>query len=409
MRLFLYKIAEEGNSMRNFHLKNLWKAGVILLLLVAYVVFAYGLSRHQAYYDPYSLSGNDKITFEKAKVASIDSEEIKKDEKHPELLVGSQNITITLLTGTLQGKSYHITNNLNYDTNYYLKAEQTVIVSVSVTGDGKTVNINVNSPNRTPSLYLMAAIFAVLLCLIGGKNGFKSVIAIAFTITSVVFVFVPLLYNGVSPTAAVMIFAAVTACVTLLLVGGVEWKSLIAILGTVGGVAVSAVIETIFNGLTGTSGYTFADTDSLLAISSHSGLKVSSLFFAAVIISSFGAVMDVAISVASSVNEVYLKNPNSGAGTLFASGMNVSRDMLGTMANTLILAFTGSSLVVLIQIYTYNMPYYQVMNSNQITAEIIQALTGSCAVIMTAPAVSLLSAKLLPLFGKAKTKIQQVR
>ena len=236
--------------MQNFRIKSLWKAGVMLLMLVAYLALAYGLSRHQAYYDPYSLSGNDKITFEKAKVVSVDSESVKKDEKHPELLVGSQNITINLLTGALHDKSYHITNNLNYDTNYYLKAGQTVIVSVSVTGDGKTININVNSPNRTPYLYLMAAIFALMLCLVGGKNGFKSVIAIAFTITSVIFVFVPLLYHGVSPTSAVMIFAAVTACVTLLLVGGVEWKSLIAILGTVGGVAVSAVIEMIFNGLT---------------------------------------------------------------------------------------------------------------------------------------------------------------
>jgi uncharacterized membrane protein len=391
--------------MRNIHIKSLWKAGAMLFLLIAYIAFAYGLSRHQAYYDPYSLSGNDKITFEKAKVGSVDSETVKRDEKHPELLVGSQNITITLLTGTLQGENYQISNNLNYDTNYYLKAGQTVIVSVSVTGDGKTVNINVNSPNRTPYLYLMAVIFALLLCLVGGRNGFKSVIAIAFTITSVIFVFVPLLYHGVSPTAAVVIFSAVTSCVTLLLVGGVEWKSLIAILGTVGGVAVSAVLEMIFNGLTGTSGYTFADTDSLLAISSHSGLKVSSLFFAAVIISSLGAVMDIAISVATSINEVYLKDPGAGAGALFASGMNVGRDMLGTMANTLILAFTGSSLVVLIQVYTYNMPYYQVMNSNQIAAEIIQALTGSSAVIMTVPAVSLLSAKLLPLFGKAKIKI----
>lgn len=392
------------NTVLKLHIRNVWKAAAMLVLLAAYIVLAYGLSRHQAYYDPYNLAGKDQISFEQAKVLSINSETVRNDEKHPELLVGSQNITVTLLTGALRGRSYRITNNLNYDTCYYLKARQTVIVSVSVTGDGKTFDINVNSPNRTPYLYLMAAIFAVLLCVIGGRNGFKSVIAIGFTITSVIFVFVPLLYRGVSPTVAVAIFAAVTACVTLLLVGGFAWKSFIAILGTVGGVVVSSVIALIFNALTGTSGYTFADTESLLAISSHSGLKVSSLFFAAVIISSLGAVMDVAISVASSVNEVYCKNPKAGGRGLFTSGMNVGRDMLGTMANTLILAFTGSSLVVLIQIYTYNMPYYQVMNSNQIAAEIIQALTGSCAVILTVPAVSFLSAKLLPLFAKNGTE-----
>lgn len=387
--------------MPHVQLKSIGKSCILLLLLIAYILTAYTVSRHSAYYNPYSLSGNDKITFEKAKVASVDSEQVKRDTTHPELLVGSQNITVEILTGEYRGKSYQIVNNLNYDTNYDLKPGQSIIVSVSVTGDGQTININPNSPDRAPFLYAMAALFVILLCLIGGKRGFKSVIAIGFTVTSVIFLFVPLLYDGVSPVAAALILAVVTSCVTLTLVGGVERKSLVAILGTIGGVAVSAGIEVLFNTLTGTSGYTFADTDSLLAIASHSGLKVGSLFFAAVLIASLGAVMDISISVASAVNEVYQSNPERGGQGLFASGMNVGRDMLGTMANTLILAFTGSSLVVLIQIYTYNMPYFQVMNSNQIAAEMIQALTGSSAVILTVPLVSFLSAKLLPLLGKA--------
>ncbi|WP_164918917.1 MULTISPECIES: YibE/F family protein [Acutalibacteraceae] len=390
--------------MPNIPIKNFWKAGASLLLLCAYLFVAYAASRHQAYYDPYSLSGNDKISFEKAKVVSVESEEAKKDEKHPGLLIGSQNITVRLLTGGRKGSTFPVINNLNYDTNYYVKPGQTVIVSVSETGDGKTINVNVNSPDRTPFLYLLAGIFVLLLCWAGGRSGFKSVLAIGFTVTSTVFVFIPLLYIGVAPAAAALIFAAVTACVTLFLVGGFEWKSLVAILGTVGGVAAASGIEALFGMLTRTSGYTFADTDSLLAISSHSGLKVGSLFFAAVLISSLGAVMDIAISVAAAVNEIHARDPQADGKALFASGMNVGRDMLGTMANTLILAFTGSSLVMLVQIYTYNMPYFQVMNSNSITAEILQALTGSTAVVLTAPLVSLLSAKLLPLLGKGRDR-----
>lgn len=391
-----------GNTVPHVQARNLWKASILLLLLAAYVVVAYAVSRHTAYYNPYSLSGNDKITFEKAKVISVDAENLKRDTAHPELLIGSQDITVEILTGEYRGKSFRIVNNLNYDTNYDLRAGQSAVVSVSVTGDGKTININPNSPLRTPYLYAMAALFILLLCLAGGRRGFQSVIAIGFTVTSVVFIFVPLLYYGLSPAAAALIFSAVTACVTLALVGGVEWKTLVAILGTIGGVAVSAGIAVLFDALTRTSGYTFSDTESLLAISSHSGLQVGSLFFAAVLISSLGAVMDVAISVASSVNEVHQSNPGFGTRTLFASGMNVGRDMMGTMANTLILAFTGSSLVMLIQVYTYNMPYNQVMNSNHIASEIIQALAGSSAVVLTVPMVSWLSAKLLPLLERPK-------
>lgn len=374
-----------------------------MLILLVYIALAYSLSRHQAYYNPYQLSGNDKISFEKAVVTSIDSESVKRDEIHPDLLIGSQNLTVKILSGDFKGKSYQIINNLNYDTNYNLKAGQAVIASVSVTGDGETININVNSPHRTPYLYAMAAVFVLLLCLIGGRRGFQSVLAIGFTLASIIFIFVPLLYNGVSPAIAALFISVVTACVTLALVGGIEWKTLVAILGTIGGVGMSAAIAEIFSVLTRTSGYTFSDTDSLLAISSRSGLQVGSLFFAAVLISSLGAVMDIAISVATSVNEVYRSNPKAGVRTLFASGMNVGRDMMGTMANTLILAFTGSSLVMLIQIYTYNMPYNQVMNSNHIASEIIQALAGSSAVILTVPVVSFLAAKLFPLFEKRES------
>ena len=382
--------------------KRVWKSAALLLTLFVYFALSYSASRHQAYYDPYSLSGNDKITFEKALVLSVDSESAKKDEIHPELLVGSQNVTVLLQTGEDRGKSYHIVNNLNYDTNYHLKAGQTIIVSVSTAGNGGTININPNSPHRTAALYAMAILFVLLLCLIGGRRGFQSVIAIGFTMTSVIFVFVPLLYYGFPPAAAALILSAVTACVTLTLVGGAERKTLTAILGTVGGVAASAGIAALFDSLTQTSGYTFADTDSLLAISSHSGLQVGGLFFAAVVISSLGAVMDISISVASSVNEVFRSTPGSGARALFLSGMSVGRDMMGTMANTLILAFTGSSLVSLIQIYTYNMPYNQVMNSNNIAAEIIQALAGSTAVILTVPLTSFLSSRLLPLLQKRR-------
>ncbi len=386
-------------------LQRAGKAGALVLLLIVYAVLAYMASRHTAYYNPYSLPGNDKIAFERAKVTSVQSADVHNDGKHPELLIGSQEIAVTVMTGEFRGKSFSVTNNLNCDTNYLLKAGQTVIVSISSTGDGKTVNVNVNSPDRTPYLYLMAALFAGLLCLVGGKRGFKSAAAIGFTVTNVLFVFVPLLYIGVEPTLAALILAAVTSCITLLLVGGWEQKTLIAILGTVGGVTASAGIGLLFSTLTGTSGYTFSDTDSLLAISSHSGLKVGDLFFAAVLIASLGAVMDIAISVATSVNEVFHSNPDTGGKALFASGMNVGRDMMGTMANTLILAFAGSSLVILIQIYTYNMPYNQVMNSNSVAAEMIQALAGSTAVILTVPLVSWLSARLLPLLSKKKEPV----
>lgn len=87
-----------------------------MLLLCVYIAVAYAASRHTAYYNPYSPAGNDTISFQKIRVLSVDSEQLTRDEKHPELLVGSQDITVALLTGSRKGVAYRIVNNLNYDT-----------------------------------------------------------------------------------------------------------------------------------------------------------------------------------------------------------------------------------------------------------------------------------------------------
>lgn len=105
--------------------------------------------------------------------------------------------------------------------------------------------------------------------------------------------------------------------------------------------------------------------------------------------------MDVSMSVASTINEIYEKNNDLNKKELFKSGINVGRDMMGTMSNTLILAFTGGSINTLILSYSYCMQYNQVMNMYSIGIEIMQGISGSIAVILTVPLVSLITSELL--------------
>lgn len=390
--------------MNKIKVKSVLKVAVMLLVLFVYVIGAYTFSRHTSYYNLYGFGGGDRISYDKAQVISVDSQSVEPDKRYEGMLVGSQEITIRMLTGEYKGKVVKIKNGLNYDTNYLLKAGQKIVVSVNTAGSGQkqTINIFLYSPNREPWLYVMIGLFIVALCAVGGWHGLRSVVGIIFTVTSVIFIFIPLIYNGFSPVTAVILMAEITACVTLLLTAGWEIKTYSAILGTGVGVIFSAGILRLFEYLTSLSGYNMPEYDSLLALSGHTGLNVEELLFAAVVISSLGAVMDIAISVASSVNEVYAGNRKATTKTLFKSGINVGRDMMGTMANTLILAFTGASLNTLILIYAYNMHYFQIMNSTTIAIEIVQAISGSLAVILTVPLVSIISAKLLLLFERQK-------
>ena len=130
-------------------------------------------------------------------------------------------------------------------------------------------------------------------------------------------------------------------------------------------------------------------------IAQNSRLDVSGVLFSGILIASLGAVMDVSMSVASTIAEIRANSPDLGKGELFRSGINVGRDMMGTMSNTLILAFAGSSINTLIMIYSYSMPYLEYMNGYEIGIELLRGISGSLGVILTVPFVSFISAMLM--------------
>jgi uncharacterized membrane protein len=198
----------------------------------------------------------------------------------------------------------------------------------------------------------------------------------------------------------------VTLCVSLVLLGGFSAKTLSAILGTMAGVVISEFFLMAALQITHLSGFNTNEYDSLIQIAGATHMRVSELLFAAILISSLGAVMDIAISIASSVNEVFMGNSSLGARELFIAGMNVGRDMMGAMANTLIIAFTGTSLNMLVLLYAMDVTYYQVLNNNMIGIYIIQAVSGSLAVILTVPLVSFISARLIPALTAGTNKTE---
>jgi uncharacterized membrane protein len=211
----------------------------------------------------------------------------------------------------------------------------------------------------------------------------------------VLFIFIPLLFHGVSVVLGTILLVIITSCVTLFLVGGFDRKSVSAILGTVAGVIVSVVIMLIFSKILSVSGYTSTDADAMLNIASQTKLQVKDLLFTGIIIASLGAVMDIAISIATSINELKKQKEDATFKELFSSGMNIGRDMMGTMSNTLILAFLGESIFSFILMYSYQVQFRQLFNSNSIAIDILNAICGSLAVVLTVPIVAAIAAKLL--------------
>ena len=296
-------------------------------------------------------------------------------------------------SGALKGQTVEATSSNGTLFGAACRDGMSVIAIVSVSGESSVVTVY--SQDRTVPIICFVLIFILSLWLVGGKKGLKSALCLGVSIVSVFLVFFPLVYRGFSPFWGAVIVAALSTFVTIFTVGGVNAKSLAAIAGTMFGVCMAGAAASLFGLAAGISGYNVSEIESLLFVAQHSNIQIGGLLFAGVLISSLGAVMDVGMSIASTLNEIHEKKSELSSSELFISGINVGRDMMGTMSNTLILAFAGGSVITLMINYAYDLPLNQVLNSYNIGIEIMQGISGSLGIILTVPFTSFAASRLL--------------
>lgn len=318
-------------------------------------------------------------TFEKGVVTEVLVDNLQPDGTR----VGEQRVAVRMTTGVRKGQVIEMTSNAGYLFGATCTPGLRVIVMQSVAGD--TTVSSVYSQDRGGVLLLFAALYLVALVVIGGKQGLKGALGLAFTFLAIIFLYLPLVYLGWPPLWTSVLICAVTTAVTMYFIGGPTRKTVVASAGTVAGVVIAGLVAAIFGAATGISGWNVSDIETLITLWNTNSINVGELLFAGLLISSLGAVMDVAMSVASSMGEVLAQNPAMSRGALFASGMRIGRDMMGTDSNTLILAFAGGSVSMLVLDYAYDLPILQILNSNNIGISVMQGLAGSFGVVLAVP------------------------
>lgn len=318
-------------------------------------------------------------TFEKGVVTEVLVDNLQPDGTR----VGEQRVAVRMTTGVRKGQVIEMTSSAGYLFGATCTPGLRVIVMQSVAGD--TTVSSVYSQDRGGVLLLFAALYLVALVVIGGKQGLKGALGLAFTFLAIIFLYLPLVYLGWPPLWTSVLICAVTTAVTMYFIGGPTRKTVVASAGTVAGVVIAGLVAAIFGAATGISGWNVSDIETLITLWNTNGINVGELLFAGLLISSLGAVMDVAMSVASSMGEVLAQNPVMSRGALFASGMRIGRDMMGTDSNTLILAFAGGSVSMLVLDYAYDLPILQILNSNNIGISVMQGLAGSFGVVLAVP------------------------
>ena len=367
------------HTLRGPHLFLRW--GLPVLIIIVFLIFVFAINQ----VEKTQLVSREGQTFEKGIVTEILQDNLQSDGSR----LGEQVVLVKMLTGVRAGEIIETTSSAGYLFGAACREGMHVVVMQSVAGDSTIASVYAQS--REWAIYIFAALYILALCLVGGRQGIKASGGLIFTFLCIIFVYLPLVYRGWSPFWVSVLLCIITTVVTLYLIGGPTRKTAVATLGTVAGVIIAGIAATAFSAASGISGWNVSDIESLLTLNYTNGIHVGGLLFSGLLISSLGAVMDVAMSIASSISEVHEQNPSLSSKDLFRAGMRVGRDMMGTDSNTLILAFAGSNISMLVLDYAYNLPYQQIINSNNIGIAIMQGLSGSFGIVLSVPVTVLLA------------------
>lgn len=381
-------------------------AALVLILIGGFAVL-YAAEADETGDGQADLSGFQQEVLVKGKVVEIISEDeiIDPLSQNP---VMNQILKVRIDSGRYKGKEIAVINYQTDNPVFNLKISE---------GDGVIVALEMDRENdkikeayiadhlRQDELYLLLLIFMVLVLAIGWRKGAKALCALLLTMVLIWGGLLPGFLHGYNPLFLTAVIAIIATVVTLLIVGGRSLKSITAIVGTLGGVAVAGGLALVVGKAAYLTGFGSEEAAMLLYIPQADKLDIQGLLFAGIIIGALGASMDVSMSIASAVEEIKRVCPELGIWKLFQSGMNVGRDVMGTMVNTLILAYTGSSLQLILIFMAYRETLLKIFNLDAIASEVVRALSGSIGMIMVIPLTSIVAAIL---FGRNKQQRSEV-
>lgn len=334
------------------------------------------------------------VEYEIARVDDILEDNTVADESIEGRLRGNKVLTLEILTGRYAGSFVDVTNYFSAMYSVDVDLDDTLSVRIYTTGVGE-FQVSVYNYNRVPWIIAIVAVFALALVVIGGWQGMRALIGLIFTFVSIVWLLLPLVLKGWPSVPLTIAIVGITSTVCFYLLGGWQPKTVGAALGCLCGVAAAALLGHLAIQLVHVSAYQMDEAEGLILARGDTGLKLNGLLLSGILIAAEGAVMDTAMSVASAMTELKTKRPDIGTPELFRSGMQIGRDATGTMANTLVLAFAGSSLNMMILVYSYRVSFNQLMNTDFVAVEVVRGVAGSMGIILTVPCVAAITAWLL--------------
>ncbi|MBR6308293.1 MAG: YibE/F family protein [Lachnospiraceae bacterium] len=380
--------------------KEFWiKTAALIAFIVITVITVVLLNKDRP---RFVFKDNFGTEYETARVLAVTEDNSVVDTNTDNVRKGSMDFKLEILSGRYKGDICFVRNHLSALYNVVVKEGDKVSVRIDTTEEG-VYSVSIHNYYRIPLIVGLLVLFLAVLAAVGGKKGVLAFAGLVYTFIAIVFILIPLAFKGVNPILATVGILLVTTAFAFILIGGTGRKTLAATIGCMCGVVFAALVGELAARIGSLTIYQTDEAEALLLLLSSYPIKLRGLLTSAILISAIGAVMDVAMSVASSVSEIATLNPGIGFKKLFKSGLNIGRDAMGTMANTLVLAYAGSSLNMMVLIYSYGVSMNRLLNTDFVAIELIMAISGSIGIVMTVPCVSFAAAKIFSGTNKLST------
>ncbi len=367
------------------------KKTIIAILIFLFLIPSLGLSVEYEQNEEFNLSE----AYAKGRVLEVVEE--KMDQEISEgILENYQRLLVEITSGDYKGKKVEIENSFINSPGYEIHVKEGDRVLLSVLHDEigyqKAYVIDFV---RDIYIYLLIGLFLILMLAIGRKKGLKGILSLGVTFLVIYKIMIPQIFAGKSPVIVAVFSSILIALLTFSIVSGFTKKSVSAFLGTAAGLIFSALLAIIISNMANLTGLSTEESKMLFFVPEFANFNMRGILLAGIILGALGAVMDVCMSIASSTEEIASAGEKMSFPQLFKAGMNVGNDIMGTMTNTLVLAYTGASLPLLLLLMAYDLPFLQLINFEMLADEIIRALIGTIALIATIPITAVISAALL--------------
>ncbi len=309
---------------------------------------------------------------------------------------GEQICQLKVLTGNFKGEELSgvnmLSGSLESDKIYEVGDKALAVISIDDTGN--PTKVTMSDYYRLDKELILAVLFTVFLIVIAGMNGFRAIFSFVITVLAIWKILVPMYLNGSNPVPVGLLITALLTAMIIYFVYGWDIKTLSAVSGSMLGTVTTCIMGVVFTNVFKIHGAVMANSESLL-YAGYQDLNLTQIFMSSIFIGASGAMMDLSVDITSAVNEVIDKKPSMGWREAFLSGMNVGRAAMGTMTTTLLLAYSGGCVALLMVFMAQGTPVMHILNYKYVAAEILDTMVGSFGLVTVAPFTALTASVLL--------------